>query len=285
MPENSITIDDTAEDVTIKMRFKEFEKDIVSGARTKNILVSGQIPIYINIRKKIAIINTGYLKAAKLLSKVINETTGTTISISQIDVESESEQMPNLIANDRFSPLTILAITLILVELNKNNFVLNDLLSISFNNEDAPRVKHAQLGGNHLIQDSDVVNRIYRGDRITHFLVSVAHLNSRQTADMTGEILFDFRTGFKLQFGEQTSGVYKKTDAAMDIEAIIRATLKKSDTVLNAIQTIRTRLPNIPAQDQQMIRDILLDVRNALSELLPNDKLLIEDYLNRTFGL
>lgn len=52
LPEQSITIDDTAEDVTIKMRFKEFEKDIVSGARTKTILVSGQIPVYVNIKKK-----------------------------------------------------------------------------------------------------------------------------------------------------------------------------------------------------------------------------------------
>lgn len=193
--------------------------------------------------------------------------------------------MPNLVANDRFSPLTILAITLILVELNRNNFVLNDLLSISFNNEDAPRVKHAQLGGNHLIQDADVVNRIYRGDRITHFLVSVAHLNSRQAADMTGEILFDFRTGFKLQFGEQTSGVYKKTDAAMDIESIIRTALRSSVTVSNAINAIRTRLPNIPAQDQQMVRDILTEVRTALGDILPNDKLIMEDYLTRTFGL
>jgi hypothetical protein len=285
IPDNVFEIDEISEEITIKMRYREFEKDIITGDRSNNIIVSGQIPIFINRIRKKALISTGNLKATKLIVGAINVNLGTTITLSKIEIEDEAKRMPNLVANDRFAPLTILAVMLILVDLNPNNFIINDLLSIAFNNNDAPRVKNAQLGGNHLLQDVDVIHRIYRGDRITNFLLSFVHLNAREAADLTGVVLFDFRTGFKLQFGDSTTGSYKKTSAAMDIEVIIRTTLNNPQTVYNAMQAIQTRLPNIPVHDQQLMRDIFVGLRDTLSGLLPNDKAIMVEYLNRTYGL
>ncbi|MDD1515790.1 hypothetical protein [Priestia megaterium] len=287
---DNIAVDEIGQIVKVKCRYREYQRDIGNDTRSEDVNHSGQIPILFNFEMEKVVINTGYHKAANTLAKAINDSL-TNVSLHEINIKNDVLTIPNLVANPTFHPLTLLSISLILEELNRNNYIVNDILSISFNNQQAPRVKKASLGGTNLLQDSDVIHRIYRGDCITNFLLDIIHIKQTDQGDQTdllAEVLFDFRSGFKISFfNTQTPGMMSVEDASLSIENIIREAINGQNIVQNTIRIINANLPLIQANNQELLVTVLRELRDSLSDIITNaqDRNVVVDYINNTYGV
>ncbi|MEJ9232571.1 hypothetical protein LAV79_24600 [Peribacillus butanolivorans] len=281
-----VNVDDVGQTIKIKCRYREYQRDIGNDIRSENINHSGQIPIYFDFSKQKILINTGYNKAANTLVKAINESINS-FSIYEVKVKDNVRQIPNLIGVTDFDPLSLLSLYLILQELSSNNYIVNDILSISFNNEQAPRVKKARLGGTNLLQDSDVVHRVYRGDCITNFILDIIHLNHHGQADLIAEVHFDFRTDLKVSFiSLQTPGTLTVQDACLEIEQIINNAIDQN-TVQHTLALINANLPRMEVNNQELFANVLINIKEQLCGIITNqeDKDAVEGYFNTTYRL
>lgn len=278
--------DNIDETIKIKAKYKEYQRDLVNDSRSENINHSGQIPVYFDFQNKKVLVNTGYYKAAKSLVSSLNESIAT-IQLSERKVKDDVRLMPNLITTD-FNPLSILSLNLILQELSKNSYIVNDILSISFNNEQAPRVKNARIGGTNLLQDSDVIHRVYRGDCITNFLLDIIHLNDNGQADLIAEVLIDFRTDLKISFFNlQIHGILTVEESCLEIERIIYTAIHDQATITNTLAQINTNLPRIQTGNEELFIRVLTDIKDNIKTLITNDddRNAVEGYLNSTYRL
>lgn len=69
--------------------------------------------------------------------------------------------------------LSLITINLIYDKLVQFDYSVLNVISLSFNNNGAPRIKNAKLGGVDLFQDLDIVARIHNKDRITSFAIKI----------------------------------------------------------------------------------------------------------------
>ncbi|MGG4559102.1 hypothetical protein [Bacillus toyonensis] len=286
--DQGLIIDRIGETVKVKAKYKEFQKDIGNDARTDTINHSGQIPVLFDFSNQKALINTGYNKAANTLIKAINEALGTSLGLREINIKNEVRLLPNLIGTQGLCPLTMLSVFLILQELSRNNYVVNDIIAISFNNEEAPRVKRANLGGTNLLQDSDVIHRIYRGDCITHFLLDIIHINNNANTDFISDVLFDFRSGLKLTFSNtQLFGVMTEEQVLIELENIIDQSINNQNTAAIAQGLINGILPSLNTNNEELLVHVIRDLRDSICNLIndENNRSDVRNYINTTYRL
>ncbi|MCU5437825.1 hypothetical protein [Bacillus thuringiensis] len=284
--DNVEEIDRVGETIKIRCRYKEYKKDIINDTRSDEVNHSGQIPIFFDFQRNKVLISTGYQKASNTIAKAFNESL-TNVKLKDIVVKDDVRTMPNLIGGE-YHPLTLLSIYLMLHGLNNRNYIVNDILSISFNNDEAPRVKRARLGGTNLLQDSDVIHRIYRGDCITNFILSIVHLNEMDEYDLSAEVLFDFRSGLKLSFFDlQIPGSITIEDASLEIENVIQQSISNPDTVATTQELINENLMRLEANNTELLSRVIRDLRDNICEIVENEDIRsqIERFINQTYRL
>lgn len=282
---SNVNVDSLSKEIKIKFKYKEYQKDIANNLRSDIVNNSGQIPLIIEMNSNKVLVHTGYNKASNHLIKLINDST-LIFSISEIKVKNDVSRMPNLVVNNSFNPISILSLNLLLSSLNSNQYLVQDILSISFNNEDAPRVKKARLGGTNLLEDADVIHRIYRGDSITNFIVEVLHLNEIGEVDLIAEIHVDFRNELKLTFYNAQPINYTVELATLDLEQIIRKVINSQETVIKTDDLINTNLPLLQANNTELVSDVLKRIKEELKNKVDaSAKTEIDEYFRVNYQL
>ena len=286
-PHRAHRIDRLNSTVTIECRYEEFRPDLTGeNLRISEIANSGQIPVTISIQRKKMLINSGYNKAASNLAEVLNRACRSKFSTKPLDIQREAQHMPNLISvNNAFHALTLLTLKLILADFNNPPYTVHDIISISFNNEEAIRVKNARLAGTRLIDDPDVIERVYIGDKITHFVINLIRFTSTGAVDFSSDVLIDFRNGLKIQFANSEYENWMVADIAFHLEEMIRMSIIDKNSAINAEKYITQRMTLIPIRDRELLTNFLHGIRQQLISLLPRDSEQIIAYFSDTLGL
>ncbi|MHB9004848.1 MAG: hypothetical protein ACYC6C_12460, partial [Coriobacteriia bacterium] len=156
---------------------------------------------------------------------------------------------------------------------------------INFNNEEALNVKNARLSGTQLLRAPEVIDRIYLGDRITHFVINIVRLTVTQAIDFASDVTVDFRNGLKIQFvkSDYEPGIFE--GVALQLDQIIRGVLSDEAAAMAAESEILTRLIDVPIRNQNSIAAFLKNVKSQLKDLLPTSHESIDRYFGETFRL
>ncbi|SFQ87208.1 hypothetical protein SAMN04487920_11318 [Bacillus mycoides] len=280
--DSNITKDNHAEFIKIDCKFTEFAKDIVSGQINRgNKLYSGNLSIYVDVKNSVVIVRkSSYNKAVNQILDFIN---ALIVSEGQGNIKpyyAQHKARGNK-ADLEYDNLTLITINIILNKLNINGYDLSNVVSLSFQNNGAPRIKNAKLGGVDLFQDLDIVARILNRDRINVFSVKVSKAlddGSRIQVLLT----VDFRGAFKILFDE-IEGIQPENQKlnviACEIYEIIQSMVTSKEEAELGQQIFEERiLPN--SKPHPVILATLNKVEQELKGLLSESASVIEQYFN-----
>ncbi|PRT32157.1 hypothetical protein [Bacillus thuringiensis] len=188
------TIDPNENIVILKVRYLDWFINNITNQRERE-LNSGTITLSFDLNNNLCLGSSGYNKLFNKLTELLKDNI-IELNINNIYIQRKQKFMRNSTLSD-FSPLTLLVIHLIFKKFEEIGFTVQSVDSLSFNNENAPRVKNAKLGGNDLFQDRQVVERIYNGDKITKFTVSLLKINRNEALQEERAVIISLTIDFK----------------------------------------------------------------------------------------
>lgn len=281
--ESNVTKDEHAEVIKIDCKFTEFAKDIVSGQINRaNKLYSGNLSIYVDVKNSVVIVRkSSYNKAVNQILDFIN---ALIVSEGQGNIKpyyAQHKARGNK-ADFDYDNLTLITINFIFNKLNNKGYDLSNVVSLSFQNNGAPRIKNAKLGGVDLFQDLDIVARILNRDRINVFSVKVS-----KTLDDGNRIqvllTLDFRGTFKILFDE-IEGIQPENQKlnviACEIYEVVQSMVTSKEEAELGKNIFEERiLPN--SKPHPTILTTVNKIEQELKELFSENALAIEQYFNK----
>lgn len=257
--------DNINQSVEIKIRYIDWYINNFTQERERD-LSSGNIVLHFLINEKLCLMTkSGY---NKLFSKLLNciEENLTEFSSKNIYVQNRAK----ILRNSRFASLTLLASHLIYKKFTDIGFKVQNIASLTFNNENDPYVKNAKLGGNNLFKDGDVVERIFRGDKITKFSVSLLKFNEVSNGAMITNLTIDLKGILKITFDDTEFSDRINLDIALNIYNAIEELLLNINTIFEAEDLIRENLKNVVTSGQLLTR-FIQTIKDDLVEILPDN--------------
>ncbi len=182
-----------------------------------------------------------------------------------------------------YDPLTLLVINLVFKKLEDVNYDIEGVNSLTFYNNGAPRIKNAKLGGVDLFQDSDIIERICNGDRITSVSIKVYKEFSDETS-VQADLTIDFRGMLKIILNESSSPEHDLDQVTYEVFSIINQLITDDETQKEGTQIFEEKLlPN--AFKARTFYDFYIDkIESELKAFLPDKEKEIEKYFHTERG-
>lgn len=263
--------DEISENVELKIRYTDWYINNFTQERERE-LSSGTIHLHFLISKGLCLSSkSGY---NKLFSKLLSflEDNLEDFKSSNVYIQNKAKSLNK----SEFAPLTILASHLIYKKFADIGFKVQSVASITFNNEKAPYVKNAKLGGNNLFKDGDVIERIFRGDKITKFSVSLFKLNEdrdRGDSAIITNLTIDFKSILKITFDDTEFSERVNQGIALQLYEAINSLISEENTVNEAEKLIQDNMKNVVTSGQLLSR-FIENIRDDLLELIKDDKII-----------
>ena len=267
--------DNVKQTVDVKFRYTDWYINNFTQERERE-LSSGIIQLHFLLEEKLCISSkSGYNKLFSKLLSFIEENIDD-FYYKNVYIQNKAKSL----RNTSFAPLTLLAIHLIYKKLLEIGFNVQSVISLTFNNEKAPYVKNAKLGGNNLFKDGDVIERIYRGDKITKFSVSLFKLNNKGNAIIVN-LTIDFKSILKITFDDSDLSERLIQKIAIDLYNAICNILESPSTISEAEELLSENLKNVTTSGQLLTR-FLSTVKNELNDLFESQDDIV-DKINKYF--
>jgi hypothetical protein len=271
------TFDRVNNQVELKIRYTDYFINNFNQERDRE-LSSGTIQLNFLLNENICISSkSGFNKLFSKLLEFIGENIDE-FHFKHVYVQNKAKSL----RNSNFAPLTLLAIHLIYKKLQDLGFKVQSVSSITFNNEKAPFVKNAKLGGSNLFKDGDVIERIYRGDKITKFSVSLFRHNQTQNNAVIVNLTIDFKSILKITFDDNEFSERRIQSIAIDLYNGINTLLQSTDTIAEAEDLLKENLKNVTTSGQLLTR-FLETVKDDLNDILFNSDPDIITDINKYF--
>lgn len=268
--EPRIDLDTTGKTVELTLRYNEYYEDPTTGEKGQ-IIYSGKIGLIFDLNNKIALSTfAGYNKVINKLIQFTKDSLGSHVSLKQVYINQQTKTMKNATLID-FDPLTLLVIRMIFDELNRMNYQLISVDSISFDNEKAPRVKNATLGGTNLFADSDVIERIFNGDKITKFTITVSKFENKVAVITTG-LTIDFKGMLKIVFNEPNVQGYILKEICQELYYTIINLLNDAETIEIGSNIVNNDLSRDAYQSKKSFTQYVNLIKNELIKKMPEKK-------------
>lgn len=274
-----IALDEVGKCISITCRYTEYYLNPLTEQREEErSLLSGNLNIKFDFNCKLLITTkSSYNKAVNKIIEVMNGALWGTARIKRYYVQNK---MRNKALEIEYDPLTLLVINLVFKRLEEADYVIEGVNSLIFYNNGAPRIKNAKLGGIDLFQDSDIIERICNGDRITSVSIKIQKEYPSEDRSVQADLTIDFRGMLKIILNESLSTEYELNEVTYEIFHIINQLIVDEDT-----QTVGTTifngnlLPN--AFKARTFYDFYIDkIEKDLKDLLPDKELEIEKYFH-----
>ncbi|MCR1834534.1 hypothetical protein NSA56_08995 [Oceanobacillus caeni] len=274
--EPRIDLDTTGKTVELTLRYSEFYQDPTTGEKGQEIY-SGKIGIIFDLNQKIALSTfAGYNKVINKLIQFTKESLGPTVNLKQVYVNQQTRNMPNARLTD-FDSLTLLVIRMIFDELKRMDYQLNSVDSISFDNDKAPRVKNATLGGKNLFADPDVIERIFNGDKISKFTITVSKYQNKVEVLTTG-LTIDFKGMLKIVFSEPNVKGYILKEICQELYYTIVNLLEDKQTIEIGSEIVNNQLSRDAFQSKKSFTQYVTTIEENLIKRIPDKEEEIRDY-------
>ncbi|MFC0475594.1 hypothetical protein ACFFHF_10070 [Robertmurraya beringensis] len=281
-----ITLDEVADKVVCTIRYTDYYLSPVTQERERE-LSNGKFTLSFDLSNNIFMSsNCGYSKLYNKAIQYLSEST-TDIIIKQYYVQNKVRYMKDKTMSD-FNPLSLLVVQLIYKKFTEIGLQLQSVDSLSFNNENAPRVKNAKLGGNDLFKDPDVVERLYNGDRITKCTVSIFKLTANDKAVST-KLTIDFRGVLKFTYDDsEFINESSLRNICLDILKGITELIDDEDSIKNGDALLREKLIKTAFRSKSVFAQLVKDIKKDIIELLNTDEDetgKIESYFKEKYGI
>ncbi|MEK5488873.1 hypothetical protein [Lysinibacillus sp. FSL M8-0355] len=276
--EFNVSADQVSKRVEITCRFTEYYKHILTEEiEREKKLYSGNLVINIDFDNSVAVVTkSSYNKA---VNQIIGFIDAVIVSLGRIKPYYVQNKVRGNKSIQDYDILSLITINLIYDKLVQFDYSVLNVISLSFNNNGAPRIKNAKLGGVDLFQDLDIVARIHNKDRITSFAIKIEKTIS---ADKKMEALLtvDFRGTLKVLIDEITGNNIDGNDlndVAYEIYEILSNMIGKEEEVEQGRELFEQRIlaNSTPNPAIEVYKD---QIKNELIQLLPDKIKEIEQY-------
>ncbi|MEV5038879.1 hypothetical protein MRBLBA21_003780 [Peribacillus frigoritolerans] len=247
--------------VEAKFRYTEWYINPVTQERERE-LNSGVISLHFYINEKICMSSkSGYNKLySKLLQFICDNIDN--IQMKHMYVQLRTKTMKNNRLAD-FAPITLLTIHLIFKKFKALGFSVNSVSSINFNNEKAPHVKNAKLGGNNLFEDNEVVGRIFNGDKITRFTVTLFKINPDDKAVIVN-LTVDFKSILKFTFEDSDFSDRVIQNVCIELYKGIINLIEDEHTIQEGSELIKENLRKASSLSEPAFNQLLKQIRDDI---------------------
>ncbi|WP_024423397.1 hypothetical protein [Bacillus safensis] len=265
---HEITIDEVNERLELKGRYKEFYVDPKTDELGREIQ-SGTMEVTFDLKNKLYITSkVGYNKVINKLINLIKENFYPQINIKPYYLQQNIRYIKNAATSD-FAPLTLLVINLIFKKFNDMGYIVQTVDSLSFNNENAPRIKNAKLTGTDLFKDPDVVERIYSEDKITKFTVHILKMIDGNAALLT-DLTIDFRGMIKFIFDNPNERTFTISQACIDLFNGIGELMEGEHTIEIGKTLLKENMQRLSFNTRPQFNAFMFTLRNELKDILPD---------------
>jgi len=273
-------IDSVKQTVELKIRYTDWYINNFTSERERD-LSSGTIHLHFLLNEKICLSSkSGYNKLFSKLLGFLEENVEGFYS-KNVYIQNKVKSLKN----SEFAPLTLLASHLIYKKFADIGFKVQSVSSLTFNNEQAPYVKNAKLGGTNLFKDGDVIERIFRGDKITKFSVSLFKLNERDNAIIT-HLSVDFKSVLKITFDDTEFSDRINLSIALELYQAINSLLLGTDTISEAEALIHENIKSVVTSGQLLTR-FIENIKNDLNGFIENEEMLdkVNNYFSQKYNI
>ncbi|WP_416144120.1 hypothetical protein [Planococcus koreensis] len=275
--------DEVSEKVEFKCRYIEYYRD----PRTDELMhevQSGTIIVTLDLKNNL--FSTSMIGYSKVITKMVNllkDNFHPQLNISPIYLQQNVRLLANASLAD-FAPLTLLVINLIFKKLNEMDYIVQSVDSLSFNNENAPRIKNAKLTGTDLFSDPDVVERIYNNDKITKFTVHIMRIVNGSLVLQTS-LTIDFRGMIKFIFNNTSVNTYTLYQVCIDLYNGIQELLINPHTLTTGQTLLKDTMQRQAFDTRPQFNAFIFTVRNELLEKIPSEADKINDYFKDNYNV
>ena len=272
-----IITDTVGKCISIACRYTEYYLNPLTDQREEErTLLSGNLNVKFDFnRKLLTTTKSSYNKAVNKVIEVMNGALWGTARIKGFYVQ---HKMRNKALEIEYDPLTLLVISLVFKKLEEAEYTVEGVNSLTFYNNGAPRIKNAKLGGIDLFQDSDIIERISNGDRITSVSIKISKEYPEEDRNVQADLTIDFRGMLKIILNESISAEYELNEVTYEIFQIINQLIISENTQVEGTQIFTDELlPN--AFKARTFYDFYIDkIESDLKALLPDKLQEIEKY-------
>ncbi|PER93731.1 hypothetical protein COL05_16760 [Bacillus sp. AFS059628] len=280
---HEVTIDNITEIVEFKCRYTEFYVDPRTGDLGREIQ-SGTIHVMFDLKNKLYITSmVGYNKIINKLIDLIKHNFHPQINIKPYYLQQNIRYIKNAATSD-FASLTLLVINLIFKKFNDMGYIVQSVDSLSFNNENAPRIKNAKLTGTDLFKDPDVVERIYSADKITKFTVNIMKMIGGNAALLT-DLTIDFRGMIKFIFDNQNERTFTVSQACVDLFNGINELMDDEHTIEIGQTLLKENMQRLAFDTRPQFNAFMYTLKNELTDLLPDKAEEVKNFFQSTYNV
>lgn len=280
---HEVTIDNINEIVEFKCRYREFYVDPKTDELGREIQ-SGTTRVIFDLKNKLYITSmVGYNKIINKLINLIKHNYHPQINIKPYYLQQNIKYIKNAATSD-FASLTLLVINLIFKKFNDMGYIVQSVDSLSFNNENAPRIKNAKLTGTDLFKDPDVVERIYSADKITKFTVNIMKMIDSNAALLTN-LTIDFRGMIKFIFDNQDERTFTVSQACVDLFNGINELMDDEHTIEIGQTLLKKKMQRVAFDNRPQFNLFMYTLKNELTDLLPDKSEEVKRFFQSTYNV
>ena len=265
--------------IFINCKFNELKRNSRTNEIEDGVKLYGSLGIVIDYNNSVVICTkTSYNKAVHQIFNVLKYNL---MGFCDIKPYYVRHKVRGNKASYAYDNLSLIILNLIHEQLSSHQYGLLDVVSLNFNNNLAPRIKNAKLGGVNLLQDMDIVARIHNKDKITSFAIKVEKEQSNQTP-LRFLLTVDFRGTLKINIDDLEGSL----DTARDLSVIayeiyhIISTLVPSEEAVEQGKNIFERTMLQPLKPNPILNMYKEQIKKDLLELLPDKSLELEAYFS-----
>lgn len=280
---NEVTVDQINETVEFRGRYKEYYVDPRTGdlGREEH---SGVFQVTFDLKNKMYITSmVGYNKIINKLIDLIKENYYPQIYIKPYYIQKNIKYIQDA-RTCEFAPLTLLVINFIFRKLDDMGYMVQGVHSLSFNNENAPRIKNAKLTGADLFRDPDVVERIYNNDRITKFTVNIMKIINDNVA-LSTDLTIDFRGMIKFIFDNSKEGSITISQTCVNLFKGINELMVDPHTIEVGLTLLKDNMQRLAFDTRPQFNLFMYTLKNELVDLLPEKEAEIKTYFQSAYNI
>lgn len=278
-----VTKDEVLKKIEFKCRYIEYFRD----PRTDELMhevQSGTIIVTLDLNN--SLFSTSLIGYSKIITKMVNllkDNFHPKLDINPTYIQQNVRLLSNASLVD-FAPLTLLVVNLIFKKLQSMDYLVQSVDSLSFNNENAPRIKNAKLTGTDLFSDPDVVERIYNSDKITKFTIHIMKIENGSLVLQTS-LTIDFRGMIKFIFNNTSISSYTLYQVCIDLYNGIQELMINPHTLQTGQALLKDTMQRQAFDTRPQFNAFMFTIRNELLEKIPSETQNIRKYFKDNYNV